>query len=98
MENRTTNGSLLGLKVRTGPNSGAAMAGVIGTTKFHYISVGDAVNVSARIESHGIPGKIQIGHATYELIRDTFVCASRGWIEIKGKGPMRTWFLEAVNK
>ena len=96
MESRAVNGHLLDLEIRIGINSGAAVAGVIGTTKFHYDLWGDAVNISARMESHGVPGKIQIGQATYELIKDVFVCESRGWIEIKGKGPMQTWFLEDV--
>ncbi len=96
MQSRNVNGSLLDLEIRVGINSGAAVAGVIGTTKFHYDLWGDAVNVSARMESHGVAGKIQIGHATYELIKDAFVCEARGWIEVKGKGPMQTWFLEDV--
>ena len=94
MQSRAANGSLLDLEIRVGINSGAAVAGVIGTTKFHYDLWGDAVNISARMESHGVPGKIQIGQATYELIKESFVCESRGWIEVKGKGPMQTWFLE----
>ncbi len=96
MESRNANGNLLELEIRIGINSGAAVAGVISTTKFHYDLWGDAVNVSARMESHGVPGKIQIGQATHELIKDAFVCESRGWIEIKGKGLMQTWFLEGV--
>jgi len=96
MESRNANGNLLDLEIRVGINSGAAVAGVIGTTKFHYDLWGDAVNVSARMESHGVPGKIQIGQATHELIKNAFVCESRGWIEVKGKGPMQTWFLEDV--
>ena len=38
-------------------------------------------------------GKIQIGEATYELVKDDFVCEPRGEIDVKGKGMMRTWFV-----
>lgn len=98
MRERNQSSELLDLEVRIGINSGPAVAGVIGTTKFHYDLWGDAVNISARMESHGIPGRIQIGEATYDLVRDEFVCEPRGWIDVKGKGPMQTWFLEAVNR
>jgi class 3 adenylate cyclase len=47
------------------------------------------------MESHGIPGRIHISAATHELILDEFVCEARGTIEVKGKGEMQTWFVEA---
>jgi hypothetical protein len=31
--------------------------------------------------------------ATYELIRDGFVCESRRVVSVKGKGDMETYFL-----
>jgi guanylate cyclase len=82
------------LRFRLGMNSGAAVAGVIGRRKFHYDLWGDAVNTASRMESHGVPGKIQIARPTYDLINDDFVCVPRGSIEVKGKGQMETWFLE----
>ena len=82
------------LQFRLGMNSGPAVAGVIGRQKFHYDLWGDAVNIASRMESHGVPGKIQIARPTYDLIKDDFVCVPRGLIEVKGKGQMETWFLE----
>jgi guanylate cyclase len=79
---------------RTGINSGPLVAGVIGCTKFHYDIWGDTVNTASRMESQGMPGKIQISQATYELIKDQYDCTYRGVVQVKGKGPMETWFLE----
>jgi adenylate cyclase len=80
--------------LRIGINSGPAVAGVIGTSKFQYDVWGDTVNTASRMESHGIPGRIQISAATHRLIQDDFVCTPRGEIEVKGKGSLETWYLE----
>jgi adenylate cyclase len=85
------------MEFRLGINSGSLVAGVIGKTKFHYDVWGDAVNVAARMESHGEPGRIQIGKETFEIIKNDFNCIPRGLIEVKGKGSMETWFLEGLN-
>ena len=81
------------LTFRIGINSGAVIGGVIGRRKFVFDIWGDPVNTAARMESHGEPGKIQMTEATYELLKDHFVCEPRGTIDVKGKGPMRTWWL-----
>jgi adenylate cyclase len=82
------------LTFRMGINTGPVIAGVIGTTRLHYDVWGDAVNVASRLESHGVPGKIQIGRTTHDAIYDRFHCVHRGAIPIKGKGQVDTWFLE----
>ena len=84
------------LEFRMGINSGPVVGGVIGHTKFHYDIWGDAVNTASRMESHGIPGKIQITTGTRELLGDGFVCTPRGPIDVKGKGVMETWWLEGI--
>lgn len=81
------------LEFRIGLNSGAVIGGVIGTRKFVFDIWGDPVNTAARMESHGMPGRIQLTEATYALIRDQFECEPRGLVEVKGKGAMQTWWL-----
>ncbi|XWK88696.1 MAG: adenylate/guanylate cyclase domain-containing protein [Phormidium sp.] len=88
--NEETNNSL---SMRIGINSGDVVAGVIGTKKFTYDLWGDTVNIASRMESHGLPGKIQITEATYQYLRDRYLFEQRGHIEIKGKGEMLTYFL-----
>jgi guanylate cyclase len=81
------------IRLRIGLNSGPIVAGIVGTHKFAYDLWGDAVNTASRMESGGIPGSIQITEATYELIRDDFICEPRGVITVKGKGEMTVYLL-----
>jgi class 3 adenylate cyclase len=82
------------LNVRTGIHIGPAVAGVIGIKKFIYDVWGDTVNTASRMESHGIPGKIQSTEPVYEILKHKFLFEQRGIIEVKGKEPLMTYFLE----
>ena len=55
--------------------------------------LGRCGNVAARMETTGSAGRIQVSQDMYECLRDEFVLAARGEIEVKGKGKMPTWFL-----
>jgi len=82
------------LRVRVGIAIGPVMAGVIGTDKFSYDVWGDTVNLASRLESHGLPGKIQVSDAVRKTLGDSFVFEPRGPIEVKGIGRLETWLLK----
>jgi class 3 adenylate cyclase len=81
------------ITLRIGINSGSVVAGVIGRSKFTYDLWGDTVNVASRMESSGMPGKIQVTEATYQLLKDRYQFLERGLVTIKGKGEMITYWL-----
>ncbi|WP_354685701.1 adenylate/guanylate cyclase domain-containing protein [Cupriavidus necator] len=81
------------LQLRVGINSGAVVAGVIGRRKFIYDLWGDAVNIASRMESHGVPGCVQVTDATRRRLGEPFALEQRGPIAAKGLGELNTWFL-----
>jgi adenylate cyclase len=81
--------------VRIGLASGPVVAGVVGTRKFFYDVWGDAVNIAARMEQTGEPGRIQVAPELHRRLEASFVLSERGTIDVRGKGAMRTWFLDA---
>lgn len=84
------------LNCRIGINSGPVTAGVIERKKIAYHVWGDTVNTASRMESHGVPGQIQISQATHALIKDEFICEPRGTITVKGKGDMPVWLVKGL--
>jgi guanylate cyclase len=76
------------LEVRIGIDTGPVVAGVIGRAKFIYDLWGDTVNTASRMESHAVPGTIQVTERVRDVLGDRYEFRPRGTVEIKGKGPM----------
>jgi class 3 adenylate cyclase len=81
------------IRMRIGINAGPVVAGVIGQKRTIYDVWGDTVNVASRMESTGEPGMIQVTPLVAERLKGAFILAPRGEIDVKGKGPMTTWWL-----
>ena len=78
------------ITLRVGINSGPAVSGVIGKSKFSFDIWGDTINTAARLESYGSPGRIHMSTKTFKLINKKIKHEKRN-IEIKGKG-----FIESI--
>jgi adenylate cyclase len=83
------------LSLRIGIHTGPVVAGIIGQQKLAYDLWGDTVNVASRMESHGLPNRIQVSSHVYEVIKDKFEFSLRDKINVKGKGEMEVYFLES---
>ena len=59
------------IKLRIGINSGPAISGVIGKSKFAFDVWGDTINTAARLESYGSPDCIHMSKNTFDLIKIT---------------------------
>ncbi|MBK9249575.1 MAG: adenylate/guanylate cyclase domain-containing protein [Ignavibacteria bacterium] len=92
------------IQIRIGIHSGEVVGGVIGEERFVYDIYSDAVNTAARMESHGEPDKIHVSHEFVIHLQNRFAMTKNtnhgitfikcGEMEIKGKGMMKTYFME----
>ena len=85
----------LELAVRVGIHTGPVIAGVIGSSRLCYDLWGDSVNMAQRLESQGEPNAISVSEPVYFKLRDHFHLEDRGLIDLKGKGPTRTFVLRS---
>jgi adenylate cyclase len=82
------------IEMRIGIATGRAIAGVIGRRRLAYDLWSDTVNMAARMESHGVPGRIQTTEELAKQLAGRYRLSERGMVDVKGKGPTLTWFLD----
>ncbi|XP_021349770.1 guanylate cyclase soluble subunit beta-2-like [Mizuhopecten yessoensis] len=89
--NPMTGGKIM---IRIGIHTGSMVCGVVGTRLPRFIVLGETAVVASKMESHGEPGKIHISPSTYRLLKGKgFTMEDRGRIELRGFGPIGTFFL-----
>lgn len=81
-------------EMRIGIHTGPVMAGVIGKNKFAYDIWGDAVNLAARLEEHGEPGRVNVSAATADAVGHLFKAQHRGKKDVHNKGAVDMYFIE----
>ncbi|KAG7463898.1 hypothetical protein MATL_G00181500 [Megalops atlanticus] len=81
-------------KMKIGLNMGPVVAGVIGARKPQYDIWGNTVNVASRMDSTGVPERIQVTTDLYQVLNSyNYTLECRGVVKVKGKGEMMTYFL-----
>jgi class 3 adenylate cyclase len=87
------------VEIRAGINTGPLVGTVMGNKCPRYCIVGDTVNTASRMESNSAPGRLHCSSSTFDLLQtrpDLFHLASRGEIEVKGKGIMHTYWVDHI--
>ncbi|OGV55241.1 MAG: hypothetical protein A2017_09445 [Lentisphaerae bacterium GWF2_44_16] len=81
-------------EIRAGVHTGKVVGGVVGVEKYIYDVFGDTINTASRMESNSMPMKVNVSEETYKHVRDAFKFTERGFLDVKGKGKIRMYFLD----
>lgn len=73
-------------QLRVGFNTGSAVAGVVGLSKFSYDIWGDMVNLASRLESNGDPGVVVTSAAVATALEGRYTFEPLGAKDLKGEG------------
>ncbi|WP_051933416.1 adenylate/guanylate cyclase domain-containing protein [Massilia sp. BSC265] len=82
--------------VRVGVHSGSLIAGVIGKSRFAYDMWGETVNMASRMESSGVPGRVQVSESAFQRLRGHFAVEARENVQIKGGGEVATYLIKEL--
>jgi adenylate cyclase len=80
------------LQVRVGIATGPVVAGVIGRQRLLFDLWGDTVNLAARLESHGMPGRIHVSDSIRVALDGRRKLEERT-VDVKGLGRLQTYLV-----
>jgi adenylate cyclase len=84
-----------GIRLRSGMHVGEVFAAVVGKGNLSYWVWGDAIDLSRRLALSADRGSISVSAACFAALKDDFQVASRGVIEVAGRGQMRAYSLKS---
>ena len=94
LENRN-NSSEVKWQARIGIHTGKVVGGIVGVRKYIYDVFGDTINTASRMESNSEPMRINVSETTYNILKGKYSFIERETINVKGKGDMKMFFLDA---
>jgi len=94
LENRN-NSSETKWQARIGIHTGKVVGGIVGVRKYIYDVFGDTINTASRMESNSEPMRINVSETTYNILKEKYNFIERETINVKGKGSMKMFFLDA---
>lgn len=84
----TTRSAPAGWQVRVGIHVGPVVAGVLGQSQYSFDLWGNTVNVAARMESHGLAGRVTLSPEAWQEVSAECEGDERE-THVKGMGPVR---------
>lgn len=82
------------ITVRVGVHSGSVVSGLVGKKKQQFCLFGDTVNTASRMQSTGAVGRVHVSSSCRDHLRDDYFKYTARIVDVKGKGPMETFFVE----